>query len=158
MSTWFYYDGDGQKQGPYNGGQLKWLAKNGKITQETIVETEEGKTAPARKVKGLTFGETEQPKTPPSAEPDKPDSFTAEEQAEIDKFCSMYEKIVPSGSSLLHIAAGTGKVLATRFLVSTGTDVNAKDSVGAPPLHYAVNDGNVDIAKLLVFKGADVNA
>jgi len=55
MANWFYYDIDGQKQGPYNGGQLKWLAKNGKITPDTVVETEEGKTAPARKVKGLTF-------------------------------------------------------------------------------------------------------
>jgi len=69
MSTWYYYDNDGQKQGPVTGGQLKWLAKNGKITSETTVETEEGKTAPARKVKGLTFGAAEQPEVPPSVEP-----------------------------------------------------------------------------------------
>ena len=55
MANWYYFDNNGQKQGPYSGGQLKWLAKNGKITPETIVETEDGKTAPARKVKGLTF-------------------------------------------------------------------------------------------------------
>jgi len=58
MSNWFYYDGDGQKRGPHNGGQLKWLAKQGTITPDTIVETEDGKTAPARRVKGLTFIET----------------------------------------------------------------------------------------------------
>ena len=68
MSTWYYYDSNGQKQGPYNGGQLKWLAKNGKIMRDTIVETEEGKTAPARRVKGLTFIEAAQPKTSPPAE------------------------------------------------------------------------------------------
>jgi len=55
MSTWYYYDTDGQKQGPVTGGQLKGLAKAGQITPETVVETEEGKTALARKVKGLTF-------------------------------------------------------------------------------------------------------
>ena len=34
------------------------------ITRDTIVETEEGKTAPARKVKGLTFLATAQPESP----------------------------------------------------------------------------------------------
>jgi hypothetical protein len=33
MSTWFYYDADGQKQGPITGGQLKGLAKTGRIAQ-----------------------------------------------------------------------------------------------------------------------------
>lgn len=54
MSTWHYYNEKGDKI-TITGGQLKWLAKNGKITPETIIETEEGKSAPARKVKGLTF-------------------------------------------------------------------------------------------------------
>ena len=54
MSTWYYTDEKGERVS-VTGGQLKWLAKNGKITPETIVETEDGKTAPARKVKGLTF-------------------------------------------------------------------------------------------------------
>ena len=57
MSTWYYYDNNGQKQGPVTGGQLKWLAKNGKIFPETSVETESGKTAKAGQVQGLTFVE-----------------------------------------------------------------------------------------------------
>ena len=61
MPNWFYYDNGGQKQGPVTGGQLKGLAKAGQITPETIVETEEGKTAPAGKVQGLTFAETAKP-------------------------------------------------------------------------------------------------
>jgi hypothetical protein len=55
MSTWFYYDNDGQKQGPVSGGRLKGLAKAGLITPGTMVESEGGKTAPAIKIKGLTF-------------------------------------------------------------------------------------------------------
>ena len=55
VTTWYYYDNDGCKQGPITGGQLKGLAKAGLITQETMLETEDGKTAPARKIKGLTF-------------------------------------------------------------------------------------------------------
>ena len=54
MSNWYYTNKNGERIG-VTGGQLKWLAKNGKITPETIVETEDGKTALARKVKGLTF-------------------------------------------------------------------------------------------------------
>ena len=54
MSTWYYYNEKGEKTS-VTGGQLKWLAKNGKITPETVIETEDGKTAPARKVQGLTF-------------------------------------------------------------------------------------------------------
>ena len=54
MSNWHYYNEKGEKIA-VTGGQLKGLAKAGRITPETIVETEDGKTAPARKVKGLTF-------------------------------------------------------------------------------------------------------
>ena len=57
MSNWFYYDNNGQKQGPVTGGQIKELAKAGTISPDTIIETEEGKSAPARKVKGLTFSQ-----------------------------------------------------------------------------------------------------
>ena len=67
MPNWFYIDANGRKQGPVTGGQLKGLAKAGRITPDTIVETEDGKTAPAGKVKGLTFVTTEQPKPSPVA-------------------------------------------------------------------------------------------
>ena len=84
MSTWYYYDNDGHKQGPVTGGQLKWLAKNGKITPGTMVEPEEGKAAPARKVKGLTFVEASQPR--PSPPPVAPNPFTATPPASANPF------------------------------------------------------------------------
>jgi hypothetical protein len=55
MTTWFYYDKNGQKQGPISGGKLKGFAKVGLIEPETLVEAESGKTVPARKIHGLTF-------------------------------------------------------------------------------------------------------
>jgi len=61
MPTWFYYDNAGQKQGPVTGGQLKSLAQSGHITPETVIETDNGKTAKAGKVQGLMFVETKQP-------------------------------------------------------------------------------------------------
>ena len=71
MAKWFYYNESGEKI-EVTGGQLKGLAKAGMITPDTLVETEEGKSAPARKVKGLTFVAAAQPKTvaPKSATPE----------------------------------------------------------------------------------------
>jgi len=67
MTNWYYYNEQGEKIA-VTGGQLKGLAKAGLITPDTIVETEEGKSAPARKVKGLTFAETVQSETVPPIE------------------------------------------------------------------------------------------
>jgi|GEM_PF-2238519 len=68
MSTWFYYDNSGQKQGPITDGQLKELAMRGTITAQTVIETESGKSAPAGKIKGLTFRGTTPPRATPPAE------------------------------------------------------------------------------------------
>ena len=57
MATWHYYNEQGDKV-TVTGKELKALAKAGLITPETIVETEEGTQAPARKVKGLNFTDT----------------------------------------------------------------------------------------------------
>jgi hypothetical protein len=62
MANWHYYNEKGEKI-TVTGGQLKGLAKAGMITPETVIETEDGKTAPAGKVKGLTFVETKQSET-----------------------------------------------------------------------------------------------
>ena len=53
-STWYYYNEQGEKI-QVTGGQLKGLAKAGMITPGTMVETENGKKALAKEVKGLTF-------------------------------------------------------------------------------------------------------
>ena len=94
MSKWFYYNERGDKI-EVTGGQLKGLAKAGMITPGTMVETENGKKAPAKKVKGLTFIEAVQktPSPPPAKveanvvppdtreiygmEPHEPNPFTA---------------------------------------------------------------------------------
>jgi general secretion pathway protein G len=54
MAIWHYYN-EKKKKITVTGGQLKGLAKAGLITPETMVETENGKSARAGKVKGLTF-------------------------------------------------------------------------------------------------------
>ena len=54
MAKWFYYNENDDKI-EVTGGQLKGLAKAGLITPGTLVEAADGKKAPAKKVKGLTF-------------------------------------------------------------------------------------------------------
>ena len=65
MPNYFFTNSNGTKQGPVNGQQLKALAAQGLITPETIVETEQGKSAPAGKVNGLIFGLIFTVATPP---------------------------------------------------------------------------------------------
>ena len=78
MSKWYYTNKNGEKV-EVTGGQLKGLAKAGLITPETIVETEEGKSAPARKVKGLTFLAAAQSETAPP----KPETMSPETEPGI---------------------------------------------------------------------------
>jgi hypothetical protein len=49
MANWFYYNENGEKIS-VTGSQLKELAKSGLISRDTIVETAEGKSGPARRV------------------------------------------------------------------------------------------------------------
>ena len=60
MSNWYYYDKHAKKLGPYDFGQLRWLALTGVVTPKTFVESEKGKSLPAKNVKGLVFAEATQ--------------------------------------------------------------------------------------------------
>jgi len=92
MANWFYYNEKGEKIS-VTGGQLKGLAKAGVITPETIIETEDGKTAPARKVKGLTFGEAIPPQSSLPTPPATPNPFSAAPPASSDPFDAFNEAI-----------------------------------------------------------------
>ena len=71
VTTWYYYDSNGQKQGPITGGQLKGLAKTGKIFPDTVVESEKGRNVAAREIKGLNFLKPTPPESLPSTSPQK---------------------------------------------------------------------------------------
>ena len=43
MANWYYYDDNGQKQGPITAAQIYTLLTNGDIFYDTIVESEDGK-------------------------------------------------------------------------------------------------------------------
>jgi ankyrin repeat protein len=89
-----------------------------------------------------------------------PDEFTANEQAEIDKFCAEYgcdvNAVDSSGLTLLHRAVESHNLAIVKFIVFRGADVNQQNADGWTPIYYAINTENIDIIKFLV-KRVDVN-
>ena len=116
MPKWFYYNENGDKI-EVTGGQLKGLAKAGMITPNTIVENEEGKTAPARKVKGLTFGE---------ATPSEPSQSTATPPISVNWYYydAKGKKVGPVPFSVLQSLAENG-------VISPGTAVESENGQAA---------------------------
>jgi len=58
----------------------------------------------------------------------------------------------------LHHAALFGHIDQVQLLISSSSDVNAKDKLDQTPLHWAAITGKRKVAELLLSKGADVNA
>ena len=114
MSTWYYYNEDGNKI-EVTGGQLKELAKQGMVTRDTIVETEEGKSGPARRVKGLAFLEATQPESGQEVAPSKTKTTTSK----WFYYNENGDKIEVTGSQL--------KGLAKAGMITPGTLVETED-------------------------------
>jgi hypothetical protein len=55
MANWYYYDENGQKQGPITSPQLQALAVNGVITPSSRIATEDGREGAAGSIPGLKF-------------------------------------------------------------------------------------------------------
>jgi hypothetical protein len=55
MANWYYYDENGQKQGPITSPQLQTLATNGVITPSSRLATEDGREGAAGSIPGLKF-------------------------------------------------------------------------------------------------------
>jgi hypothetical protein len=59
----------------------------------------------------------------------------------------------------LHVAAKLGDLAQCRYLIGTGTYVNARDINDSTPLHFAAFHGRLSVVKFLVWIArADVNA
>ena len=77
--------------------------------------------------------------------------FTAEEQAEIGKFCAVFGNDVKAvdkeGLTLLHKAAALGKIEIVKILVYYGANIYAKSNNGATPFDIAKTLGNTTITE-----------
>jgi truncated hemoglobin YjbI len=62
------------------------------------------------------------------------------------------------GRTLLHDAAGAGRVVVVREVLRVGADPNARDEAGHTPLYHVANrGGGGESVRLLTGAGADVN-
>lgn len=69
--------------------------------------------------------------------------------AALQKDAGLITKCDSQGRTLLHLAAYYGSREVTLLLISSGADVNVKDSAGMTPLQYAEGRGNKDVADIL---------
>ena len=106
MATWYYTNEKGERVS-VSGGQLKGLAKAGLITPETIVENEQGKSAPAGKVRGLTFITPES--IPSETAPSEPEIYgvaqSVKPSAEPSPFTASVSERVNPFTATLPVAA-----------------------------------------------------
>lgn len=62
-----------------------------------------------------------------------------------------------SGKTPLTCAVSCGKVIAVRYLIAMGADLEKQDAIGFTPLHYAAKRGYSGLACLLLSRGANVD-
>ena len=184
MAAWYYYDNDGQIQGPVSGasgGQLEKLARQGIITPETMIVTDGGKDIPPQQYSmlplhvavdelNIEFVKILVSQGADVDGKDKHDSTPLHRAVTLPKGLEIVEFLVSQGANvnatdkfgetILMRAALNSSINVIKFLVSKGAgkDVNVKDKGGYTPLHGAAKYGYVEIAKYLVSLGADVNA
>jgi ankyrin repeat protein len=86
-------------------------------------------------------------------------SVRAEAQSAVEKKLAAAPDLLkatdPGGSTLLHHAAGFGKLETMTWLIDRGLDVNAKNRRNSTALHWAIHDEAK--VRLLLSRGAAVN-
>lgn len=171
MPNCFYFDPNGQKQGPIDNEQLQELVSQGIITPETSLETETGHKEVAGQIPDLIFPET----TPPTvSEPsDDPNPFAAaisqvKVVAQYTK--ALYDKI-PEGRPRLAVIAGASLLVlfcglwwmssSPRFTAEeqAGTEVheNIADDVKPADAEFTAEE-QANIDKFIEKYGTDAKA
>jgi len=92
MAILYYFNEQGDKVS-VTGKELKELAKAGTIVPDTIIETVDGKQAPARRVKGLTFramAQSKMPQVSPVTKNDEVEKFFDNGYDDTDCFLDVF--------------------------------------------------------------------
>ena len=168
--TWYFYP---NKIGPITSTALKELALQGKITPQTVIETEQGKLAKAENVRGLVFSSPEneeispiKPKSEPSSnlpiESIPSNSPPVQEQAEETIPTEEIEQSQPVDFAPF-ISAMQGTLDDVLTAIEQIGGINAINEYGRTPLHSLIKLSSLFLTNesaiyAIIEKGANVNA
>jgi hypothetical protein len=155
MVNWSYYDSNGEKIS-VTGKELKELAKTGKITPGTMIESPEGKSAPAKRVKGLLFVAPEVILQPEQTQPIEKEIGRQTQSEPCPITAYMQKRGITSTTAPPVVEKPLNKSLPSS--VPVDLTVNLKDGFGRTKLHLAAEKNDVNRISILIEKGADVNA
>ena len=71
-----------------------------------------------------------------------------------DQGINIFTAVDKNGDSILHIAARTGNVVAARYWLDNGADINLLNSKKQSPIYVAIDNENSEVADLYLRKGA----
>ena len=71
-----------------------------------------------------------------------------------DQGINIFTAVDKNGDSILHIAARTGNIVAARYWLDNGADINLLNNKQQSPLYVAIDNENSKVADLYLRKGA----
>lgn len=71
-----------------------------------------------------------------------------------DQGVNIFTAVDKNGDSILHIAARTGNIVAARYWLDNGADVNILNNEQQSPIYVAIDNENSEVAELYLRKGA----
>ena len=111
MADYFYFDQNGQKQGPINRDQLKLLALRGVVESHTPIESVGGRKGAAGDIPNLFFSVSPSPPKPPQQPGTDERCYTADEvefMNAVAKFKQTSGQTFPTCSEILEILRRLG--------------------------------------------------
>ena len=75
----------------------------------------------------------------------------------IDSHTTLWSRVLPSGDTPLHLAAGNGQLDIVQFIIARVDDPNPAGQDGATPLHVAAFNGHLDIVQFIIERAEDPN-
>ena len=111
MADYFYFDQNGQKQGPVNRDQLKLLTLRGVVESHTPIESDTGRKGVAGDIPNLFFSASPSPPKPPQQPVTDERCYTADEVEFMNAMATFKrtnEQTFPTCSEILEILRNLG--------------------------------------------------
>jgi ankyrin repeat protein len=155
MANWSYYDSNGDKI-TVSGKELKELARTGKITPGTMVESPEGKSAPAKKVKGLVFAEPPVPPIENATEPPPSENDVNEKPSVLSLISSQIE-VIANNAEKGAFTNQPEKNIRPKLNVDVGINFGELLAATETKTGAEKDDADAKLKNILLTMGGDIN-